>query len=128
MPINLSLIETLIKTISITGIILSTFGIISNVFSIATCLRKELRKSPTFIFMFFISLIYILPLGTIVICPFFIHFEHIKINIELCKKTVFISLWACQSSAYLKVNLNDHFGELLLLLFIYYLFVACDFI
>ena len=105
MSIKYNLIENLTLTVSITGIILSACGIISNVISIATCLRKELRKSPTFVFMLFLSAIYILPLRTIVVCPLFLfYFEHeLKINFEFCKKIVFVSFWACQSSAYLMV-------------------------
>ena len=82
------------------------FGTLSNIISILMCLRKELRKTPTFVFMAFMAFLNICSLITLVISPIslkFINLELIDIHIIIGKINVFITLWS-QSSSYLQVS------------------------
>jgi hypothetical protein len=91
--------------IAILSVILSIFGIFFNIISMIICLKRELRKSPTFIFKIFINLMNIMPLITIVLCLFikhFIEFELNSFNFELGKVILFLTLWSSQSSAYIQ--------------------------
>jgi predicted membrane channel-forming protein YqfA (hemolysin III family) len=83
-----------------------SFGTIGNIFSISMCLRKELRKTPTFAFMAFICLLNICSLTTLIACPDSLKFfqvEKFQIHLILCKLSIFITFWS-QSSSYLQVK------------------------
>jgi hypothetical protein len=92
--------------IGILSIILSIFGIACNMVSIIICLKRELRKAPTFIFKIFINIMNMIPLITIVLCPFITHFFELELNslyFKMGKVIIFLTLWSSHSSAYLQV-------------------------
>ena len=95
------------KIISIISIILCIFGKVGNIVSITICMRKSLRKTPTFIYMVFTSLVDIIPLAVIVLYSLNFLFLDLQLrfaNFEFCKILIFLTLWSCQSSAYLLVS------------------------
>jgi hypothetical protein len=95
--------------ISIFTIILCVFGIMGNIISIKICSKKELRKTPTFIFMSFISAINILKLLTIMIFILILQFfvtNIYKLNSLFLNICFFLIFWKYQSSVYLMVRLN----------------------
>jgi hypothetical protein len=104
--------------IAMLSVILSIFGMFFNIISIIICLKRELRKSPTFIFKIFINIMNIMPLITIVLCSFikhFIEFQLNSVNFELGKLILFLTLWSAQSSAYIQViffsfHFEDYFN------------------
>jgi hypothetical protein len=92
------------KIISIISILLCSIGIIGNILSMIICIRKRLFKTPTFVFMMFISLIDNLPLLTVDLYPFVLNYFEDKlseINVEFCNKFLMITFWSSQSSIYL---------------------------
>ena len=97
--------EKAIEIIAIVSIILCSIGIIGNIVTIIICLRKQLRKTPTFILIVLKAGTNILPLIAIFI-PFVTGFaiKHNMLHFNLmCKVILFLSFWGCQSSAYLLV-------------------------
>ena len=93
---------------SIPWIILSSIGIIGNIVSILICLRKELRKTPTFIFMAFVGAINIFKLFTAIVCILILQFqiEEIKdLNIVFINTCLFLLFWKHHSSVYLMVSI-----------------------
>jgi hypothetical protein len=68
------------KIVSVSIIFLSSIGIIGNIISIVICMRKELRKVPTFIFMAFVSILNILKLITKAGCILSFQFLIIEFN------------------------------------------------
>ena len=101
-----NIFEKINKIIAISSVILCLIGIIGNNLTAGLCMRKKLRKSPTFIFLSFIAIINIIPLITIVLCPYFLYFYKkvlSEINIDLCKTVMFLTFWSCHSSTYLLV-------------------------
>jgi hypothetical protein len=68
------------KIVSVSIIFLSSIGIIGNVISFVICMRKDLRKVPTFIFMAFVSILNILKLITIAGCILSFEFLIIEFN------------------------------------------------
>ena len=99
--------EKISRSISICSIIFCIIGIISNLISIAVCLKKELIKLPTFVFLAFLSLMNILKLVSVGLSVYLLEFFIESIQ-EVDKSTLSISmlllLWEYQSTAYLKVS------------------------
>ena len=98
----------IITAIAIFSIIFSAIGVASNIISIIICSQKELRKVPTFIFKIFVNVMNLIPLITIVLCPFityYFEFELNKLYFEIGKIVIFLALWSTHSSAYLQVFL-----------------------
>jgi hypothetical protein len=94
------------QIVSIISIVLSSIGIIGNIISILICLRKELRKTPTFMFMAFISGVNIFKLFTTIICILMIQFQiqEIKeLNIVFLNTCLFLIFWKHHSSVYLMI-------------------------
>lgn len=95
------------RILAIFSIMFCTIGILSNLISILICLRKELRKVPTFMFLAVLSFIYTLKLFLIALFSFLIEFVVQSIQ-ELNEITINITLFFIfceyQSSAYLKVS------------------------
>jgi hypothetical protein len=92
--------------IEIIPIIVVVLGITGNIISMIICLKKELRKTPTFIFKIFINIMNIIPLITIIIYSFTTDVYEIKFNefyFNFFKTLLFLILWTWQSSAYLQV-------------------------
>ncbi len=101
--------EKLIFLTSLLTVLLCVFGIIGNILSIKICSKKELRKTPTFIFMSFISAINILKLLTIMIFILILQFfvtNIYKLNSLFLNICFFLIFWKYQSSVYLMVRLN----------------------
>ena len=83
-----------------------SFGTIGNIFSISMCLRKELRKTPTFVFMAFICILNIFSLLTLIACPAslkFFQLQQVQIHLIVCKISIFVTYW-CQSASFLQVK------------------------
>lgn len=94
------------RFLSIFSILLCPIGIISNLISISICLRKELKKLPTFVFMAILSLINILKLISIGVCVAVLEFSVKKvqeIDETILNVSLFLIFWEYQSAAYLKV-------------------------
>jgi hypothetical protein len=92
--------------IAIFSISLSIIGIIGNVISMIVCLRKDLRRTPTFIFKIFINILNIIPIITIVLYPFATYIFEIELNshyFRFGKTMLFLALWSSQASTYLTV-------------------------
>ena len=89
---------------SIISIILYSIGIMANTFSIFICLHKELRKTPTFVFMGFMALINITKLLTLILTTFQIQFNS-NLNLVALNICFFVLFWKYQSAAYLNVNI-----------------------
>ena len=104
------------ENITISFVVLSFFGCVGNLVSIGVCLRKELRRIPTFVFMAFLSAINILKLTTIALCliasQYLVDKFHQLDSISL-KLIIFLIFWEYQSSAYFKVFKIFFFFELL---------------
>jgi hypothetical protein len=93
--------------IEIIPIIFAVIGITGNIISVIICLKKELRKTPSFIFKIFINIMNIIPLITIIIYLFATDVYQIKFDefyFNFFKTLLFLILWTWQSSAYLQVN------------------------
>ena len=93
--------------ISVSSIIFCSIGILGNCICILTCMRKELRDVPTFIFLMVLSFINILKLFTIALCAYVIEFivQNVEdFNTAFLNITLFILFWEYQSSTYLKVS------------------------
>jgi hypothetical protein len=82
-------------------IVLSPLGVLSNILTIFICLRKELRKTPTFVFMAFIGCINNLELLTIIVVSFL---KDSLLKTSFLKLFVFLILWKHQSVIYIEVN------------------------
>ena len=95
-------------TISIISVAFYSIGIIANILSFFICLRKELRKTPTFIFMAFIASTNTIKLLSLIVTTIKIEFNS-NMNIMLLNSCLFIMFWKYQSSAYLNVNIMISF-------------------
>ncbi len=91
------------SVIKIVSIVFFIIGIISNTLSIIICLRKQLRKIPTFIFKIFNSFMNIITLTTIFLILFIETFDF-EIKTKILEFLIFLIFSATQSSAYLQVN------------------------
>ena len=101
-----SFTEKINKILSVSVIVFCAIGIISNFISILICLRKELRKLPTFIFLTFLSSINILKLLSIGLSVFTLQFIVTKlqdIDERIINISLFMIFWEYQSTAYLKI-------------------------
>ena len=68
------------KIVSILSILLSSIGIIGNIVSFVICIKNDLRRVPTFVFMAFVSILNILKLITIGGC--FLSLEYLTIEFK----------------------------------------------
>jgi hypothetical protein len=82
-------------------IVLSPLGVLSNFLTIFICLRKELRKTPTFVFMAFIGCINNLELLTIIVVSFL---KDSLLITSFLKLSVFLILWKHQTGIYVEVK------------------------
>jgi hypothetical protein len=83
------------------------FGSIGNILTFSICMRKNLRKTPTFIFIAFMALIDILSLSFWNLNPLLlVLFGKIMgdFNEESCKILSFLQLFSLQTSAFLLVS------------------------
>jgi len=98
--------QILDKIIIILTIALSSTGIIGNFVSTLITMRKELRKTPTFVFMAFLSVINILKVITIGFSLFIFHFLVDDLNDlnYFFSVIIFFLCFTYQSSSYLKVS------------------------
>ena len=95
------------KTIVVISIIFCIFGILNNILSIVVCLRKKLRKIPTFIFKAFMSKMNIILLTTMIFYTFISNFFEITlntINFKYSKMLFILMLCSYQTSLYMKVQ------------------------
>jgi hypothetical protein len=99
------LFQILDKIIIILTIALCSTGIIGNFVSVLITMRKELRKTPTFIFMAFLSVINILKVITMGFSLFIFHFLVDDLNDfnYFFSVIIFFICFTYQSSSYLKV-------------------------
>ena len=96
------------RIISIFSIIFCSFGILSNLYSIFICLRKELRKVPTFVFFTFLSSINILKLISIGLSAFLLEFvaqNKKELDERIINLGLFVIFLEYQSTPYFKVNI-----------------------
>jgi hypothetical protein len=99
----------------VTVVFFST-GFVGNFISILICLRKQMRKNTTFIFMSFTSLMNVLPMVSIVAISFKLH----DLNVSYCNIITILLSIGCQSSIYLIVSIMSKCKfHVLILLFIY---------
>jgi len=101
-----NLIEKINKILSVSLIVCSSVGIASNLVSIFICLRKDLRKLPTFVFLTFLSSVNILKLLSIPLSVFTLQYlvSNIqKIDKRILNICIFMIFWEYQSTAYLKI-------------------------
>jgi hypothetical protein len=117
------MIEKITQKLSILTIILSVIGIIGNIISLLICLKEELRKIPTFVFIIFQKILNIIKLVTISLSIFVTQFQSNFKNFQDINNiyyniAIFLFFWEYQSSAYLsvfsktfKINLNCFLNE-----------------
>ena len=89
------------------SIVFCSIAIIGNFISIVICLQKELRKTPTFIFMSFLSTVNIIKMTTILVSVVIMQFvfESIsEINTILLNVCLFIVFSKYQTSIYFIVS------------------------
>jgi hypothetical protein len=117
------MIETITQKLSILTIILSVIGVIGNIISLLICLKEELRKIPTFVFIIFQKILNIIKLVIISLSIFVTQFQSNFKNFQDINNiyyniAIFLFFWEYQSSAYLsvfsktfKINLNCFLNE-----------------
>ena len=101
-----NIFEIIDRIIIIITIALCSTGTIGNIVSLLISIRKELRKTPTFVFMAFLSAINILRVLTIGCFLFILHFmiDSVQdLNNYFYNIIVFLICFEYQSSSYLKV-------------------------
>jgi len=106
--------DSLIK--QIVSVVFFSTGFAGNFISIVICLRKQMRKNTTFLFMSFTSIVNVLPLVSIVA----ISFKLYGLNVSYCNIITILLSIGCQSSIYLIVSIMSKCKfHLLILSFIY---------
>ena len=105
------MIEFILKAIGVYSMIILVIGTIGNVCASLVCLRKSLRETPTFVFIFFelISDTISLYFWNVDHYLLAFHFYQIEdINIHLCRFASFFQVTSLQWSAWLLV-LKEYF-------------------
>jgi hypothetical protein len=111
MPATDDAVNSYLAFLSVYVIVLAVVGTIGNIFSFFVCLRKELRKVPTFVFLAFTMLADSLCLYFWNINTYMIRFKGYSIayiDIESCRITTFLQGISLQSSAYLLVMTTQY--------------------
>ena len=83
------------------SIVFFSIGLLGNLMSLLICLRRQMRKNTTFIFMSFTSIMNVLPLASLVALSFKLQ----DLNVNYCKIIMILLLTGCQSSIYLIVSI-----------------------
>ena len=89
------------------SVVVAGLGTIGNLMAMYVCLRKNLRKTPTFVFIAFV-----LPMDTLSLFFWnfnnfyttFFNFLPVNNNLKTCKIVTFLQMFSLQSSAYLLVG------------------------
>ena len=102
-----STISVLHKAVGIYSLFLIVFGTLGNILSVVVCLRKELRKVPTFVF-------YAFTLVHDTISLYFWNLDHYftafygyeieRISFTLCRLFTELQMFSLQSSAWIMVK------------------------
>jgi hypothetical protein len=117
----MTLSRILNEIVSCYSVVLAIHGTVGNLLVAFICLRKGLRKTPTFVFNAILSLNNIMILYHTNITNFFqtyFGFFVPDINIEACRLTTFFQLGFAQASSYLMVSVPN-------LLSVCFQFITC---
>ena len=96
------------KTIAVYNVVITVIGTLGNIIVGAVCMRKSMRKVPTFVFYSILSFTNIITLYSINLNSFFLkyfNFSLVDLNVHACRALNFIQFFPTEASTYLLVRI-----------------------